>query len=83
MLKTILIVLVLLLLALVVVGFVAPNGERPEEFAGLPVLGCADELPEILQREVVDEVFFILSRRQLAEFEEAFLLQLALALRRH
>lgn len=55
-------------------GFVAPNGERPETFAGAPVLGAADDLPGILQEQVVDEVIFILSRRQLDEFEESILL---------
>jgi exopolysaccharide biosynthesis polyprenyl glycosylphosphotransferase len=56
------------------IGFVAPNGEHEEEFAGLPVLGRADDLPRILQEEVVDEVIFVLSRRQLDEFEDSFLL---------
>ncbi|MCP4896832.1 MAG: sugar transferase [bacterium] len=55
-------------------GFVAPNGDYPEVFAELPVLGTADQLPQILMREVVDEVLFVLSRRQLEEFEESFLL---------
>lgn len=63
------------------VGFVAPNGHRPESVAGLPVLGSADDLSEILQREVVDDVFFVLSRRQLEEFEEAFLLCSELGIR--
>jgi exopolysaccharide biosynthesis polyprenyl glycosylphosphotransferase len=55
-----------------ILGFVAPNGDRPERFAGLPVLGSADELPRLLQEEVVDEVMFVLSRRQLEEFEDSF-----------
>jgi exopolysaccharide biosynthesis polyprenyl glycosylphosphotransferase len=62
-------------------GFVAPNGDRPETFAGRPVLGCADDLPDILQQEVVDEVFFILSRRQLDEFEDEVLLCSELGIR--
>jgi len=62
-------------------GFVAPNGERPATFAGAPVLGCADELGSILETEVVDEVFFILSRRQLDEFEDAVLLCSELGIR--
>jgi len=62
-------------------GFVAPNGTGPEEVAGLPVLGRADELPRILQEEVVDEVIFVLSRRQLEEFEESFLLCAELGIR--
>ena len=63
------------------VGFVAPNGEHTEEVAGAPVLGSADDLPKILQDEVVDEVIFVLSRRQLEEFEESFLLCSELGIR--
>jgi len=63
------------------VGFVAPNGEHTEEVAGIPVLGSADDLPEILQNEVVDEVIFVLARRQLEEFEESFLLCSELGIR--
>ena len=63
------------------VGFVAPNGEHAEEVAGAPVLGSADDLPKILQDEVVDEVIFVLSRRQLEEFEESFLLCSELGIR--
>ena len=62
-------------------GFVAPNGSSPETVAGLPVLGRADDLPKILQDEVVDEVIFVLSRRQLEEFEESFLLCSELGIR--
>jgi exopolysaccharide biosynthesis polyprenyl glycosylphosphotransferase len=62
-------------------GFVAPNSGFPSTVAGLPVLGSADELPRILQDEVVDEVIFILSRRQLDEFEESFLLCSELGIR--
>ncbi len=63
------------------VGFVAPNGSHGDEVAGLPVLGGADDLPQILQEEVVDEVIFVLSRRQLEEFEESFLLCSELGIR--
>jgi len=62
-------------------GFVAPNGEHPDQAGGLPVLGAADDLPRILQEEVVDEVIFVLSRRQLEEFEDAFLLCAELGIR--
>ncbi len=62
-------------------GFVAPNGDYPAEFAGLPVLGAGNDLPRILQDEVVDEVFFVLSRRQLDEFEDAILLCSELGIR--
>ncbi len=62
-------------------GFVAPNGSFPETVNGLPVLGRAEDLPGILQRLVVDEVIFVLSRRQLDEFEESFLLCSELGIR--
>jgi len=62
-------------------GFVAANGEIPDEFAGRKVLGGGAELEEILEREVVDEVFFILSRRQLDDFESAILLCSELGIR--
>jgi exopolysaccharide biosynthesis polyprenyl glycosylphosphotransferase len=62
-------------------GFVAPNGSFPDRIGDLPVLGRADDLPKILQEEVVDEVIFVLSRRQLEEFEESFLLCSELGIR--
>ena len=62
-------------------GFVAPNGDAPETFAGVPVLGSADDLPRIPQDEVVDEVIFVLSRRQLDDFEDAILLCSELGIR--
>ncbi len=62
-------------------GFVAPNGSFPDLVCGLPVLGSADDLPRILQDEVVDEVIFVLSRRQLDEFEDSFLLCSELGIR--
>jgi exopolysaccharide biosynthesis polyprenyl glycosylphosphotransferase len=64
-----------------VLGFVAPNGQTRDTFADLPVLGRADELPRILRDEVVDEVLFVLSRRQLYEFEESFVLCSELGIR--
>jgi exopolysaccharide biosynthesis polyprenyl glycosylphosphotransferase len=64
-----------------ILGFVAPNGTFPETVCGFPVLGRADDLPKILQNEVVDEVIFVLSRRQLEEFEESFLLCSELGIR--
>lgn len=63
------------------IGFVAANGTEAEEVEELPVLGGAEELPAILERQVVDEVFFVLSRRQLTEFEEAVLLCSELGIR--
>jgi exopolysaccharide biosynthesis polyprenyl glycosylphosphotransferase len=63
------------------IGFVSPNGEHGGEVAGSPVLGVADDLPHILQNQVVDEVIFVLSRRQLEEFEDSFLLCAELGIR--
>jgi len=63
------------------IGFVSPNGRHEEEVAGYPVLGHADDLPRILEKLVVDEVIFVLSRRQLDEFEESFLLCSELGIR--
>jgi exopolysaccharide biosynthesis polyprenyl glycosylphosphotransferase len=62
-------------------GFVAPNGQSEKEFAGLPVLGRAEDLAGILQERVVDDVIFVLSRRQLEEFEDSFLLCSELGIR--
>ncbi len=62
-------------------GFVAPTPDYPPTLAGVPVLGHADDLATILQNEVVDDVFFVLSRRQLEEFEDAFLLCSELGIR--
>ena len=64
-----------------VVGFVALNGSERSSLRGLPVLGTAADLPRLLQEEVVDEVLFVLSRRQLAEFEDAVLLCAELGIR--
>ena len=63
------------------IGFVAPNGQHADEVAGLPVLGGADDLPTILEEQVVDEIIFVLSRRQLEEFEESFLVCSELGIR--
>ncbi len=64
-----------------VLGFVAPNGGTPATVDGLPVLGTADDLPRLLQDQVVDEVLFVLSRRQLEDFEDAILLCSELGIR--
>jgi exopolysaccharide biosynthesis polyprenyl glycosylphosphotransferase len=63
------------------IGFISPNGRHAEEVEGKPVLGGAEDLPRILQEQVVDEVIFVLSRRQLEEFEESFLLCSELGIR--
>ncbi len=64
-----------------VAGFVAPDGDAPQEVQGVPVLGSAADLPAILEQQVVDEVIFVLSRRQLGEFEDALLLCAELGIR--
>ncbi|NOZ79694.1 MAG: sugar transferase [Acidobacteria bacterium] len=64
-----------------ILGFVAPDGDAPPEVQGVPVLGHATDLPAILEQEVVDEVMFVLSRRQLGEFEDALLLCAELGIR--
>jgi exopolysaccharide biosynthesis polyprenyl glycosylphosphotransferase len=66
---------------LTLLGFVAPTADHPATASGLPVLGTADDLARILQEEVVDEVLFVLSRRQLEEFEDAILLCAELGIR--
>jgi exopolysaccharide biosynthesis polyprenyl glycosylphosphotransferase len=63
------------------IGFVAPDGDAPVEVSGFPVLGGAADLPRLLQDEVVDEVLFVLSRRELEEFEDALLLCSELGIR--
>jgi len=64
-----------------VLGFVAVQPDERREVDGVPVLGTADDLPGLLEREVVDEVLFVLSSRQLDEFEDALLLCAELGIR--
>jgi len=57
-----------------VLGFVAGRQESgaPEPDVQ-PLLGTVDELPRILAENVVDEVIFSVSRRELDQFENLFL----------
>lgn len=64
-----------------VLGFVAANGDAVKAYAGFPVLGRLDELESILRQEVVDEVLFLVARRQLADLEDALLLCSELGIR--
>lgn len=64
-----------------VLGFVAANGDAVEAYAGFPVLGRLADLEGILRREIVDEVLFLVARRQLEELEDALLLCAELGIR--
>ena len=64
-----------------VLGFVAADGDAVERFAGFPVLGRLGDLDGLLRREVVDEVLFVVARRQLAAFEDQLLLCAELGIR--
>ncbi len=59
-----------------VLGFVRGEGETPDpDLPGhLPILGELDDVPRIVQENVVDDAFFALPRRDLARLEELFLL---------
>lgn len=57
------------------IGFVSDNPEAKLEKVGKsPVLGHVSELPQMLQRHIVDELIFAVSRKRLEELEELFLL---------
>ncbi|MFY9269975.1 MAG: sugar transferase, partial [Candidatus Manganitrophaceae bacterium] len=57
------------------IGFVSDNPETKLEKVGKsPVLGLVFELPQMLQKYVVDELIFAVSRKRLEELEELFLL---------
>jgi exopolysaccharide biosynthesis polyprenyl glycosylphosphotransferase len=57
------------------IGFVADQTENKIEKLGkFPVIGTVTELPALLQRHVVDELVFAISRKRLEELEELFLL---------
>jgi exopolysaccharide biosynthesis polyprenyl glycosylphosphotransferase len=56
-------------------GFVSDRPEnRIETLVGAPVLGRVAELPQMLQRYVIDELIFAVSRKRLEELEDLFLL---------
>jgi exopolysaccharide biosynthesis polyprenyl glycosylphosphotransferase len=57
------------------IGFVRDNAEfKPDKIMNVPVLGGVGDLPQMLQRYVVDELIFAVSRKRLEELEEIFLL---------
>lgn len=59
-----------------VLGFIAPGGARPPaELAGrYAVLGDVADIPKIVENNVVDDVIFAVSRRELDRMEELFLI---------
>lgn len=57
-----------------VLGFVAnEEGGEPADPQAEPLLGTLADLPALLEREVVDEVIFAVSRKELDRFEDLFL----------
>jgi exopolysaccharide biosynthesis polyprenyl glycosylphosphotransferase len=62
-------------LGLRILGFLATRDKTPpRKLNGYPVLGVADNLPQILENEVVDEVIFAISQEELKKMEDLFLL---------
>jgi len=62
-------------LGLRVLGFLSTSEANPPPMLnGYPVLGFAQNLPEILEKEVVDEVIFAISQEELKKMEDLFLL---------
>src|SRR3989338_10091106 len=58
-----------------VIGFVSDQSESKMEKIGRSlILGTVSELPSMLQKYVVDELIFAVSRKRLEELEEIFLL---------
>jgi exopolysaccharide biosynthesis polyprenyl glycosylphosphotransferase len=57
-----------------IAGFVADDeGTAPATIDGVPLLGRVRELPQILSRQIVDEVIFAIDRRDLDRFEDLVL----------
>ncbi len=57
------------------IGFVSDNPDMKIERVGkAPILGHVADLPSMLQRVVVDELIFAVSRKRLEELEEIFLI---------
>ena len=62
-------------LGLRILGFLATSDKNPpRRLSGHPVLGVANNLPQILESEVVDEVIFAISQEELKKMEDLFLL---------
>lgn len=56
-------------------GFVSPGeGSFPPEWNGCPLLRCAQDLPGILEREIIDEVIFSVSQDELKQMGRLMLL---------
>ncbi len=57
------------------IGFVSdiPTA-RFTKIMGLPVLGLVNDLPEIIDHQVIDEIVFAVSRKRLETLEESFLI---------
>ncbi len=61
-------------LGLRILGFVSTgDGSPPQKLNGYPVLGSAKDLPQLLEREVVDEVIFAISQEELKKMADLFL----------
>ena len=61
-------------LGLRILGFVSTgDGSPPQKLNGYPVLGSAKDLPQLLEREVVDEVIFAISQEELKNMGDLFL----------
>ncbi len=61
-------------LGLRILGFVSTgDGSPPQKLNGYPVLGSAKDLPQLLEREVVDEVIFVISQEELKNMADLFL----------
>lgn len=57
------------------IGFVSDSPEvKIEKVGKAPVIGSVSDLPQMLQRHVVDELIFAVSRKRLEELEELFLI---------
>ncbi len=62
-------------LGLRILGFLSTEGKvDPHQINGFEVLGAAQNLPQILEREVVDEVVFAIAHEELKGMEDLFLL---------
>jgi exopolysaccharide biosynthesis polyprenyl glycosylphosphotransferase len=62
-------------LGLRILGFLSTEEERSSDrLQGLPILGAAKNLPQILEKEVVDEVIFSIAQDDLKKMEDLFLL---------
>lgn len=62
-------------LGLRILGFLSTGDPSPpKELNGHPILGLVEELPELLEKEVIDEVIFAISLEELQKMGNLFLL---------